>query len=146
MRAIGDDAIALVPAAPVRLRNGDAAYPYRQNSDFLYLTGFEEPEALLVLAPGRAAAEQILFCRDHDRRAERYDGERLGPERAAGALALDDAFPSGDVDEILPGLLEGRQRIYFCVGADPEFDRRVMAWVHEVRTRIGSDEIGRAHV
>jgi Xaa-Pro aminopeptidase len=139
MRGIGDDAIVLVPAAPVRLRNGDAAYPYRQNSDFLYLTGFDEPEALLVLAPGREAAEQILFCRDHDERAERYDGERLGPERATQALAVDDAFPIGDLDEILPGLLEGRARLYFSVGADPEFDRRVMGWVHELRTRIGSD-------
>ena len=137
-RAIGDDALALVPAAPVRIRNGDASYPYRQNSDFLYLTGFEEPEALLVLAPGRTAAEAILFCRDHDARAERYDGERLGPERAAEALALDDAFPIGDVDEIVPGLLEGRSRIYFSLGADAEFDRRVMSWVNELRARIGS--------
>lgn len=138
MRAIGDDAIVLVPAAPVRLRNGDAAYAYRQNSDFLYLTGFDEPEALMVLAPGREAAEQILFCRDHDARVERYDGERLGPERATQALSVDDAFPIGDADEIVPGLLEGRQRIYFSVGADPEFDRRVMGWVNELRARIGS--------
>jgi Xaa-Pro aminopeptidase len=137
MRVIGDDATVLVPAAPVRYRNGDAAYPYRQNSDFLYLTGFDEPEALLVLAPGREAAEQILFCRDHDERAERYDGERLGPERAAQVLGVDDAFPIGDVDEILPGLLEGRERIYFCVGADAEFDRRVMGWVNDVRSRKG---------
>ena len=139
MRAVGDDAVVLVPAAPISYRNGDAAYPYRQNSDFLYLTGFEEPEALLVLAPGRPAAEQILFCRDRDARAERYDGARLGPERAAQCLALDDAFPIGDVDEIVPWLLEGRQRIYFSLGADPEFDRRVMDWVAELCARIGAD-------
>ena len=129
MRAVGDDAVVLVPAAPISYRNGDAAYPYRQNSDFLYLTGFEEPEALLVLAPGRPAAEQILFCRDRDARAERYDGARLGPERAAQCLALDDAFPIEDVDEIVPWLLEGRPM--FSLGADPEFDRRVMDWVAE---------------
>lgn len=138
MRAVGNEALVLVPAAPVRYRNGDAAYPYRQSSDFLYLTGFDEPEALLVLAPGREAAEQILFCREHDERAERYDGERLGPERAVQALNLDDAFPVGDVDEIAPGLVEGRQRIYFAVGADADFDRRVMGWVNEVRARIGA--------
>lgn len=133
MGAIGEDAVLLVPAAPVRYRNADAAYPYRQNSDFLYLTGFGEPEALLVLAPGRAAAEQILFCRDHDDRAERYDGERLGPERAAQHLHLDDAFPIEDVDEIAPGLLEGRRRVYFAVGADADFDRQVMRWVNGLR-------------
>lgn len=138
MRAVGDDAVVLVPSAPIRYRNSDAAYPYRQSSDFLYLTGFDEPEGLLVLAPGRAAAEQILFCRDHDARAERYDGERLGPERAVQHLNLDDAFPIGDVDEILPGLLEGRHRIYFAVGADPEFDRRVMSWVNGIRARVGA--------
>ena len=139
MRAVGDDAVVLVPAASVCYRNGDAAYPYRQNSDFLYLTGFEEPDALLMLAPGRSAAEQILFCRDRDARAERYDGARLGPERAAQCLALDDAFPIGDADEIVPGLLEGRKRVYFSLGASPEFDRRVMDWVAEVCSRIGAD-------
>jgi Xaa-Pro aminopeptidase len=133
MEAVGEDAVILVPAAPVRYRNADAAYPYRQSSDFLYLTAFEEPEALLVLAPGREAAEQILFCRDHDPRAERYDGERLGPERAAQTLHLDDAFPIDDVDEIAPGLLEGRRRVYFAVGADADFDRRVMGWVNGLR-------------
>lgn len=138
MRAVGEDAVVLVPTAPVRYRNNDAAYPYRQSSDFLYLTGFQEPEALLVLAPGREAAEQILFCRDHDERAERYDGERLGPERAAQHLHLDDAFPILDLDEILPGLLEGRRRIYFAVGADADFDRRVMGWVNGIRARVGA--------
>ncbi|HSG90988.1 MAG TPA: aminopeptidase P N-terminal domain-containing protein [Pseudomonadales bacterium] len=138
MRAVGDDAVVLVPAAPIRYRNSDAAYPYRQSSDFLYLTGFDEPEALLVLTPGRAAAEQILFCRDHDERAERFDGERLGPDRAAQHLNLDDAFPIPDVDEILPGLMEGRTRIYFAVGADPDFDRRIMSWVNGIRARVGA--------
>lgn len=138
MQAVGDDAAVLVPAASVRLRNNDTAYRFRQSSDFLYLTDFDEPDALLVLAPGREAGEQILFCRDHDERAERYDGARLGPERAAQMLQLDDAFPIGDVDEIAPNLLEGRSRIYFCVGAEPEFDRRVMDWVNEIRSRVGA--------
>jgi Xaa-Pro aminopeptidase len=141
MALVGDDAAVLVPAAQVRLRNGDTAYPFRQNSDFLYLTGFEEPEALLLLAPGRSAAEQILFCRDHDARAERYDGARLGPEAAAETLGLDDAFPVGDLDEILPGILEGRRRVYFAVGSDADFDRRVLAWVNGIRTLLGASAL-----
>ena len=141
MAAVGDGAAVLVPAARVRLRNGDTAYPFRQSSDFLYLTGCEEPDLLLLLLPGRVAAEQVLFCRDADPRAERYDGARLKAEDAVDALGVDDAFPLGDVDEILPGMLEGRRRIYFAVGADADFDRRVLGWLGGIRERIGADAL-----
>ncbi len=128
-------AVAVVPAAPVRLRNRDTEYLFRQDSDFLYLTGFTEPDAVLVLAPGREHGEVILFCRDRDRRRERYDGERLGPERAVEQLDLDDAFPIADMDEILPGMLEGRERIYITLGEYPDFDNKVLHWVNSIRAR-----------
>lgn len=127
--------IAVVPAASVRLRNRDTEYLFRQDSDFYYLTGFAEPDALLVLSPGREHGEVILFCRDHDARAERFDGERLGPERAAEALGMDDAFPTADVDDILPGMLEGRERIYMTLGGYPELDNKVLHWVNAIRAR-----------
>ncbi len=127
--------IAVVPAAPVRLRNRDTEYPFRQDSDFLYLTGFAEPDAVLVLAPGREHGETILFCRERDPRAELYHGERLGPERAARALGLDDAFPVTDLDDILPGMLEGRERIYLTLGEHADFDNRVLHWVNSIRAR-----------
>ncbi len=141
MDGLHEDAVALIPGALVRLRNGDTAYPFRQDSNFLYLTGFDEPQSLLVLVPGRSQGESILFCREREPRAERYDGERLGPERAASALGLDDAFPWEDVDEILPGLIEGRRRVYFPLGADADFDRRVLGWLHLLRSRVGSDAL-----
>ncbi len=141
MDGLDNDAVALVPGAQIRLRNGDTAYPFRQDSNFIYLTGFSEPQALLVLLPERSQGESILFCREREPRAERYDGERLGPERAASALNLDDAFPWEDMDEILPGLIEGRRRIYFPLGSDADFDRRVLGWVHSLRTRIGADAL-----
>lgn len=141
MDGLQTDALALIPGAHVRLRNGDTAYPFRQDSNFLYLTGFEEPQALLALVPGRPQGETILFCREREPRAERYDGERLGPDRAAAALGLDDAFPWDDMDEILPGLIEGRRRIYFPLGADADFDRRVLGWLHSLRSRVGSDAL-----
>ncbi|MEQ8858341.1 MAG: Xaa-Pro aminopeptidase [Pseudomonadales bacterium] len=127
--------VAVVPAAAVRLRNRDTEYLFRQDSDFLYLTGFAEPDAVLVLAPGRSHGEVILFCRDRDPRRELYDGERLGPERAVCGLGIDDAFPIADMDEILPGMLEGRERIYMTLGEYPDFDNRVLHWVNSIRAR-----------
>lgn len=126
---------AVVPAAGVRLRNRDTAYLFRQDSDFYYLTGFDEPDAVLVLAPGRGPGEVILFCRDRDGRAELYDGQRLGPEGAVAALRIDDAFPIADMDDILPGMLEGRERIYMTLGEYPELDNRVLHWVNSIRAR-----------
>ncbi|MFM8353835.1 MAG: Xaa-Pro aminopeptidase [Gammaproteobacteria bacterium] len=135
MRLMSPGSIALVPAAGVRLRNRDTEYLFRQDSDFYYLTGFNEPDAVLVLAPGRAHGEVILFCRDRDARAELYDGERLGPDRAAQALLVDDAFPIADLDDILPGLLEGCERIYMTLGEYPDLDQRVLHWVNAIRAR-----------
>ena len=82
MQTIGRDAIVVLAAAPERIRNNDAHYPYRQDSDFQYLTGFGEPDAVLVLVPGREQGGEILFCRDRDPERERWDGPRLGIEGA----------------------------------------------------------------
>ncbi|MCB1633358.1 MAG: Xaa-Pro aminopeptidase [Xanthomonadales bacterium] len=136
MEMAGPDAAVVVPAAPARIRNNDAHYPYRQDSDLLYLTGFEEPEAVLVLVPGREAAASILFCRERDLKREIWDGPRLGPEAAPEQLGLDDAFPIEDIDDILPGLLENRERIYYPFGRDADFDLKVMSWVNQTRARL----------
>ncbi|MCB1686494.1 MAG: aminopeptidase P N-terminal domain-containing protein, partial [Pseudomonadales bacterium] len=129
------DSIAVIPGAGRKLRNRDTEYLFRQDSDFHYLTGFGEPDALLVLAPGRAHGEVILFCRERHPRAELYDGERMGPERAGDWLEVDDGFPISDLDEILPGMLEGRERIYITLGEYPDFDERLMRWVSSIRAR-----------
>jgi Xaa-Pro aminopeptidase len=135
MSMMSPGSVALVPGAGVRLRNRDTEYLFRQDSDFYYLTGFGEPDALLVLAPGRPHGEVILFCREREPRAELYDGERLGPERAAARLKVDDAFPINDLDDILPGMLEGCERIYMTLGEYPELDNRVLHWVNAIRAR-----------
>jgi Xaa-Pro aminopeptidase len=127
MRIIGDDAICIVPAAPERLRNNDSHYPYRQDSDFHYLTGFPEPEAVLALIPGREHGETILFCRERDPEREAWDGARAGQEGAVGSYGMDDAFPIGDIDDILPGMIEGR---------DAEFDINLIGWVNRVRAQV----------
>ncbi|MFO1507026.1 MAG: aminopeptidase P N-terminal domain-containing protein [Lysobacterales bacterium] len=133
MRMAGADAIVIVPAAPERVRNNDAHYPYRQDSDFHYLTGFPEPDAVLALVPGRAQGEQILFCRERDSERERWDGPRAGTEGAVERFGMHDAFPIDDIDDILPGLIEGRSRVCYHFGRDTEFDLKLIGWVNRVR-------------
>ncbi|EKF73126.1 aminopeptidase [Alcanivorax hongdengensis A-11-3] len=138
MATMGPNSIAILPAAPERTRNRDVEYPYRQNSDFWYLTGFGEPEAVMVLLPGREHGEYVLFCRERDRTMEIWNGYRAGPDGAVSDFGADDAFPINDIDEILPGLIEGRERVYYDLGHDADFDRRLMGWVNSIRERVRS--------
>jgi Xaa-Pro aminopeptidase len=138
MRIAGDDAILVLPAAPERIRSRDTHYPYRQDSDLWYLTGFNEPEAVLVLVPGRKHGEAILFCRERDPEREGWDGPRSGPEGVVERFGLDDAYPIDDLDEILPGLLEGRSRVYYHFGRDTEFDLKLIGWLNRVRAQVRS--------
>ncbi|MEC9134302.1 MAG: aminopeptidase P N-terminal domain-containing protein [Pseudomonadota bacterium] len=135
MNAMEPGSIALIPGASMQRRNRDIDYAFRQDSDLLYLCGFEEPDALLVLVPGRSQGEVILFCRERDPRAEQWDGGICGPERAVGGFAVDDAFPITNVDDILPGLLEGRRRIYQTMGEYPAFDQKLLSYVATIRGR-----------
>ena len=133
------NSIALLGSAPPRVRNNDAEYPYRQNSDFYYLTGFSEPHALLALIPGRRQGEAVLFCQEKNREKELWNGYILGPDAAIAELGVDDAYPIDDIDDIIPGLIEGRDRVYYSMGKDNDFDNRVMDWVKVIRnkTKIG---------
>jgi len=133
MSEAGQQALILLPAARQVLRNGDSHYPYRQDSDFLYLTGLNEPDAVLALVPGRDQGEQLLFCRPRDPERERWDGPRLGLEGAIEQLGMDDAFPIDDLDDILPGLMEHVTRVYHPVGKDVAFDQRVIGWRNRLR-------------
>jgi len=135
MKLMGKDSIAVISAAPVRLRNNDVEYAYRQDSDFYHLTGFGEPESVAVLIPGREQAQYLLFVRDRDPTRESWDGRRAGPAGAVRTFGADDAFPIADMDEILPGLLENRTKVYYTMGAYPEFDQRIVAWVNGLRSQ-----------
>ncbi|MFT5116495.1 MAG: Xaa-Pro aminopeptidase [Kiritimatiellia bacterium] len=135
------NSIAILSAATEKVRNRDAHYAYRQESDFFYLSGFPEPEAVLVIIPGREHGETILFCREKSREREIWDGYRAGQKGACEQYGADDAFPIGDIDEILPGLLEGRERVYYSLGRDQSFDQRVMAWVNTIRDKVRSGAV-----
>ena len=134
-KAIGPDALAILPAARETIRNRDVHYPFRQSSDFTYLTGFPEPDALAVIAPGRKDGAFVLFCRPKDPEREQWDGPRAGVEAAAGTYGADQAFPLTELDAQMPGLIEGRARLCYPVGDDAAFDARVIGWVNQVRAK-----------
>ena len=135
MGMMGAGSIAILPTGSEAVRNRDVHFPFRPDSDFYYLTGFAEPEAVLVLVPGRRQGEYILFCREKDAAKEIWDGYRAGLEGAVADFDADDAFPISDLDDILPGLMEERERVFFAMGSDPAFDKRVSDWVSQVRSR-----------
>lgn len=135
MAEMEPNSIAILPAAPMYIRNRDVEHIYRQDSDFQYLSGFPEPEAVIALIPGREHGEYVLFCRERDPARELWDGLRAGQEGAIKEYGADDAFPIGDIDDILPGLIEGRSRVYYAIGSNQEFDHRLMEWINTIRSK-----------
>lgn len=132
---MGAGSIAILPATPVKQRNRDVEYAYRPDSDFMYLTGFAEPEAVMVLIAGRKEGEYVLFCRERDPKMELWVGPRAGLEGACEVYGADQAYPIDDIDEILPELLEDRDHLYYTMGNDAEFDHRVTSWLKQVRDK-----------
>jgi Xaa-Pro aminopeptidase len=133
MDRIGPTAVALIPAAPHRLRSRDVHYPYRQDSDFRYLTGFPEPEALAVLAPGRPEGEFLLFCRDRDPEKEIWDGKRAGQEGAVRNYGADQALSISTLESVMPGVLSTRERVYHTLGHRGWLDKRLINWLQQLR-------------
>jgi Xaa-Pro aminopeptidase len=135
MAQMEPNSIAILPAAQVYIRNRDVEHVYRQDSDFQYLSGFPEPQAVIALIPGREHGEYVLFCRERDPERELWDGLRAGQDGAISQYGADDAFPIGDIDDILPGLIEGRERVYYAMGTNQEFDRNLMDWINVIRSK-----------
>ncbi len=134
MHMVGSGGIAILPAAPIRTRSRDVEYRFRQDSDFYYLTGFAEPSAVAVLAPGRENGEYLMFCRERDAERERWDGRRMGRDGVMEHYGADDAFPIDDIDDILPGIMESCDRVYYTMGLYPDFDARIADWVNSLRS------------
>ncbi len=133
MRVLGADCVAIIPTAIEQIRNKDTHFPFRPGSDFYYLTGFTEPEAVLILAPGRSEGEVILFCREHDVKAERWDGPRTGLTAAVTEFGVDQALPYAALDRYLPKLLGATRRLFYDLGAYAEFDQRMLRWIRQIR-------------
>ena len=135
-RAMGRG-VAIMPTAPERTRNRDAHYPYRFDSYFYYLTGFREPEAVLVVVAGEATTS-ILFCRDKDPDKEVWDGFRYGPQAALTTFDLDETYPIECLDAALPKLLTDQSSVFCHLGTDSGWDTRVVGWINAVRAQVRS--------
>lgn len=127
--------IAVLPTAPEHIRNRDAHYPYRFDSYFHYLTGFTEPESVLVLVGGDQP-RSILFCREKNEEREIWDGFRHGPDGAREKFALDEAYSIATLDAKMPDLLANRPVLHYAHGADPQWDSRVIGWLNAVREKV----------
>ena len=134
LAALMGEGVALIATAPERVRNRDSHYPYRFDSYFYYLTGFVEPEAVLVVVAGKSP-KALLFCRNRDPERETWEGFRYGPEGARERFGFDEAHPVGELDEALPKLLEDQPVLYYPVGAEADWDARVMRWLNIVRAK-----------
>ncbi len=135
MKQMGAGSIAIVPAAALSYRNSDVGHTYRQASNFQYLTGFPEPEAVAVLIPGRAQGEYVLFCRSRDPKIELWDGARAGQEGAISLYDANVALSIEDIDTQLPELMDGCERVFYGLGAEEAFDARVVGWINAVRAK-----------
>ncbi len=135
--------VAVLPTAPERVRNRDTHYPYRYDSHFYYLTGFPEPEAVLVIVAG-AQPKSLLFCREKNAERETWDGYRFGPKGALERFGFDEAHPITELDAKLAELLADQPALYFPVGAEAAWDARAMGWLNAVRAQaragIGAPE------
>ncbi|MBL4638860.1 MAG: aminopeptidase P N-terminal domain-containing protein, partial [Proteobacteria bacterium] len=130
---MGADSIAVLPNAKVSTRNRDVDYIFRSDSNFHYLSGFDEPESVLVIVPGRPHGEYLIFCRERDLDKEIWDGYRAGQEGAVEQFGADDSYPYSDLNDILPGLLEGKEKVYYTMGNVPTFDHRMVGWLNHLR-------------
>ena len=138
MQRVGEGNIALIGSASMHTRNRDVNYPFRQDSDFYYLTGFNEPDALAVFVPGRAQGEYILFCREFDAKKALWEGAHSGLEGATSHYDADDAFPIDDLDDILPGLLENKTKVFYPMGCNLELDHNLLEWINHIRNQSRS--------
>lgn len=126
--------VAVVPTAPERIRNRDSHYPFRFDSYFHYLTGFPEPEAVLIVVAGESP-RSLLFCREKDPEREIWDGFRHGPETARERFGVDEAHPIARLDDLAPTLLENQPTLFCAIGADAAWDARMTRWLNQVRDR-----------
>jgi len=133
MQQVGEGNIAIVGSASNHTRNRDVEFPFRQDSDFYYLTGFNEADSLAVFIPGREQGEYILFCREFDEKKALWEGAHAGLEGATEHYDADDSFPIDDMDEILPGMLENKSKVFYPMGRDSDLDHQLLEWITHIR-------------
>lgn len=135
LNALDDDIVILLPSATEKVRNNDAHFPFRQNSDFYYLTGFEEPGALMVLSKQKGVVNYTLFCRPKDPQKEIWDGLRVGLEGAKTDYGVDESYSIDEVSDVLPTLVDGKQTLLYPLGEDEAFDKKILDVVRTLKAQ-----------
>ena len=135
MRRMEEDSVAIVASAPEAVRSNDTHYRYRQDSDFYYLTGFDEPDSIAVVSPSHPEHPYVLFVRPRDPERETWDGRRAGVEGARSRHGADAAFPVEEFSEKLAGLIDGARNVYFRLGSRPDLDALVVKQIGQMRAR-----------
>lgn len=138
LKELGNNSVAIIFAAKELAGDNQANYPYRQNSDFYYLTGFIEPEAIALFIPNRSDGEFILFNRVHDSTKERWCGAYVGQEGACAKFGADQSFAIAEAEKLLPEFLAGQEKVYFDFGHDRDFDQQVISWINQTRSTRSS--------
>ncbi len=138
MQQMGKDSIAVIIAAPERHRSADSHYLYHQNTNFYYLTGFEEPYSAAVFIPGRKEGEFIFFNQTNQPELETWIGKRVGQEGACRDYGANEAHPIEKLDEFMPKLMEGKQKFYFAFGQCAELDKKANGWIKQLRQKVRS--------
>lgn len=133
---MGEEEAAILAAAPPRPRNRDVEFPYRQDSDFYYLTGFPEPNAVAVFLPGRKQGQFILFCQEYDEQKAIWEGHHAGLKGARKYYGAEEAYSIDEIDGVMPKLLAGRERLHCGLGKNPQFDQKLLAWVSAVKRQV----------
>jgi len=141
LEKLAPNSIAILPAASIKQRNSDTEYPFRQNSDFYYLTGFNEADAVLVLSKGAQGQAQeyvhgfTLFCLPKDETAELWTGKRAGMDGAKRLYGADAAYPLAEIDRHLPAMLQNKTKLYYHFAEEQEFDKRLNAWLKQAKQK-----------
>ena len=126
LMALMGEGTAVFASAPMAVMHNDVEYNFRQDSDFYYLTGFDEPGAIAVLAPHHEEHRFVLFVRPKDKDKEIWSGRRLGVEAAKAALGADEVFSIEELDANLPDYLKGGDRLFYHFGHDEALNGKIL--------------------
>src|SRR5688572_29716517 len=130
-----NNSVAILTANKTQLRTSTARYPFRQNNDFFYLSGYPESDAVMLLSKDeKGKVTYVLFNKVKDPAVEVWDGKIIGQEDARKIYFADEAYDLNAINEVLPKFLAGKDVVYYPIGLDKEFDLKILEWINSSKT------------
>ena len=123
-----ENSVLLIPGADTQYRNADSSFPFRQDSNFYYMSGFCEPASLMAIVNNKDGINSIVFVPPKDKLKEIWDGYRAGPIGAVEDFLFDKAFDNTHIDTMLPDILHGSEQVLYPIGKKSGFDQKVIDW------------------